>query len=109
MSSKKSNAKLEKTESLLSEAGYVLRFEKGNFNSGYCVLEHRKVIVINKFLDSSARLQVISELIVRLNIDTNRLTPASKALYKKLMTNSEKADILHPVVEQKIDLGDQNK
>jgi len=28
----------------------IVRYERGNFQSGYCILEQRKVVVLNKFL-----------------------------------------------------------
>ncbi|MEY4030043.1 MAG: hypothetical protein RJA90_1242 [Bacteroidota bacterium] len=36
---------LKKLEDLLSELGFVLRYEKGNFQSGYCLVEHRNILV----------------------------------------------------------------
>lgn len=30
---------LTKIQELVKEAGYVLRYEKGNFKSGYCILQ----------------------------------------------------------------------
>ena len=41
---------LNKIERILEESRYVVRYERGNFQSGYCVLEERKVVVLNKFL-----------------------------------------------------------
>ena len=40
---------LEKIELFLTTIGYKLRYEKGNFKAGYCVLKADKVIVINKY------------------------------------------------------------
>ena len=47
---------LKKLEELFEEARYVIRFEKGNFNSGYCVLEEKRVVVINKFFNIEGRI-----------------------------------------------------
>ena len=33
---------LKKLEELLKEQGYDVRYEKGNFKSGFCVLEDKK-------------------------------------------------------------------
>lgn len=40
----------------LKEFGYVVRFEKGNFKSGYCILEDKKVVVVNKFHDMDSKV-----------------------------------------------------
>ena len=42
---------LKKIEHIFDEAGYIVRYEKGTFASGFCVLEHKKVVVVNKFLN----------------------------------------------------------
>jgi len=41
---------LNKLEKILEESGYIVRYERGSFQSGYCILEHKKVVVLNKFL-----------------------------------------------------------
>ena len=43
------NHTLEKLEQLLRSGGYRVRYEKGNFKTGACVLQNSKVVVINKF------------------------------------------------------------
>ena len=40
---------LEKLESLLKELGYRVRYEKGNFKTGACILQHNKIVVVNRF------------------------------------------------------------
>ena len=49
---------LDKIERVLDEAGYVIRYERGNFQSGYCILEDRKVIVLNKFLQMEGAKEI---------------------------------------------------
>ena len=34
---------LSKLEDLFSESSYILRYEKGNFQSGYCILKDSKI------------------------------------------------------------------
>ena len=57
---------LKKLEDLLKEQGYDVRYEKGNFKSGFCVLEEKKVVVINKFSTLESRIQALTEIIVAL-------------------------------------------
>lgn len=57
---------LKKLEDLLKEQGYDVRYEKGNFKSGFCVLEEKKVVVINKFSTLESRIQALTEIIVSL-------------------------------------------
>ncbi|MGH2645124.1 MAG: hypothetical protein ACRDE2_14315 [Chitinophagaceae bacterium] len=85
---KYSQAVLDKLIKLLEEAGYDLRFEKGNFNSGYCILEHKKVVVINKFLDLEGKINTLSDILSLLKIDPNMLSAESKKLYELALKES---------------------
>jgi hypothetical protein len=76
---------LKKLEDLLSELGFVLRYEKGNFQSGYCLVENRNILVVNKFFDTENRIQVIIDIIQKLdNLDESLLTPKGKTLLKNI-------------------------
>ena len=76
---------LDKLEAVVEEAGYVLRYERGTFQSGYCILEERKVVVLNKFLQLEGRINTMLDLIPQLGIDTELLTEESKKLYKEVL------------------------
>ena len=80
---------LDKLETVVEEAGYVLRYERGTFQSGYCILEERKVVVLNKFLQLEGRINIMLDLIPQLGIDTESLTEESKKLYKEVLVKSQ--------------------
>ena len=60
---------LEKLETLLRTAGYKVRYEKGNFKTGACMLLSSKVIVVNKFSNLESKIHAIAELIRELDMD----------------------------------------
>ena len=60
---------LEKLEILLRTAGYRVRYEKGNFKTGACLLLNNKIIVVNKFSNLESKIQAIVELIRELELD----------------------------------------
>jgi hypothetical protein len=80
---------LEKIERLITDSGYVLRYERGNFQSGYCLLEDRKILVINKFLQVEGRIHTLIELLPALSIDPSILAPEARSLYVELMGRFE--------------------
>jgi hypothetical protein len=80
---------LDKLEAIPGEAGYVLRYEKGTFQSGYCILEERKVVVLNKFLQTEGRISTLLDLIPQLEINTELLTEDSKKLYLGIISKLE--------------------
>jgi len=54
---------LQKIEQILQDASYRIHYEKGNFQSGYCLVKEKKTIVINKFFDTEARIIALSEIL----------------------------------------------
>jgi hypothetical protein len=76
---------LDKLEAIPDEAGYVLRYERGTFQSGYCILEDRKVVVLNKFLQTEGRINTLIDLIPQLEINSDLLTEESKKLYTEII------------------------
>ncbi len=86
MSIRFNTATLEKIEKVIEEAGYIIRYERGTFQSGYCILESRKVVVLNKFLQTEGRINTLIDLLPVLNsILPDHLSPESKKLYQELM------------------------
>jgi hypothetical protein len=83
---------LSRLEKIFGEAKYELRFEKGTFNSGYCVLEHKKVVVINKFLNLEGRINTLLDILSTMALDESILTPESLKLYKQIVENRNAAD-----------------
>ena len=79
---------LNKLEKVLGEAEYVLRYERGNFQSGYCILEERKVIVLNKFLNTEGRINTLIDLIPQVNLNFDLLTLESQKVYEEVMKKS---------------------
>lgn len=80
---------LEKIERVISEAGYILRYERGTFQSGYCILESKKVVVLNKFLQTEGRINTLIDLISYLNIEADHLSAESKKMYEEVMARPE--------------------
>lgn len=80
---------LDKLEAIVEEAGYILRYERGTFQSGYCVLEEKKVVVLNKFLQTEGRINTVIDLIPQLEINTELLSEESKKIYKEVIFRME--------------------
>ena len=75
---------LDKLERVLDETGYIVRYERGNFQSGYCILEARKVVVLNKFLQMEGRINTLMDIIPQLNIDVDTLTTEARKTYEEV-------------------------
>lgn len=76
---------LDKLADILGESGYVVRYERGTFQSGWCLLEARKIVVLNKFLNVEGRINTLMEIIPLLAIDFDKLTHQSQKLYEEVV------------------------
>lgn len=76
---------LDALENLLKEGGYRLRTGKGSFNSGYCVLHDKKVVVLNKYHSLEARINSLIEIIRQLPFDTAHLPEDLLEWYHKIL------------------------
>jgi len=80
---------LDKLESIVSQSGYILRYERGTFQSGYCILEDKRVVVLNKFLQTEGRINTMIDLIPQLAIEQEKLSDESKKLYGDIISSLE--------------------
>lgn len=85
MQIKYTQATLDKLERIMSEGRYILRYEKGTFNSGYCVLEHKKVVVVNKFLNVEGRVNALLDILPALKLETDYLSDDARKFYRQYM------------------------
>jgi hypothetical protein len=76
---------LNKLEAIVEEAGYILRYERGTFQSGYCILEEKKVVVLNKFLQLEGRINTLLDLLLQLQINSEALSEESNKLYHEFI------------------------
>ncbi|HMJ46155.1 MAG TPA: hypothetical protein VK498_02435 [Ferruginibacter sp.] len=81
---------LDKIERVIHESGYIIRYERGTFQSGYCILQEKKVVVLNKFFQTEGRINVLIDLLPQLDINIDSLTHESQKLYTELMSVSER-------------------
>lgn len=85
---------LDKLEKIVEDAGYVIRYERGTFQSGYCILEQKKVVVLNRFLQLEGRINTLIDLIPQWNIQSDKLSEESKKIYDSITSKlqTEKGD-----------------
>lgn len=81
MSFKYNATTLTLLESIFKENHYVVRYEKGRFQSGYCILQDKKVVVVNKFFETEARINALIEIISQIQVDPNLLDEKQLKLY----------------------------
>ncbi len=79
---------LKKLEALFEEMAYSVRYEKGNFQSGYCIVQDRKIAIINKFYETEGRINCLLEILNGITVDTSQLSEKSIRFYKEIQQSS---------------------
>ncbi len=72
---------LDKLEDILTQSGYIVRYERGTFTSGWCLLEAKKIVVLNKFLNIEGKIGTLLDLIPQIDIAYDKLTIDIQKLY----------------------------
>lgn len=80
---------LKKLEELFSELDYTVRYEKGNFQSGYCIVEAKRVAVVNKFFDTEARFHCLLDILDNIDYDPAVLSEKSREWIEKVRNRVE--------------------
>ncbi len=80
-----------KIEDIISESDYILRYEKGNFKSGYCLLKDQKIMIVNKFYTTEGKINALMEILRTVELDQSRFTEKSQKLYEELTQTEVKA------------------
>lgn len=88
---KYTNQFLTKLEDLIAESDYTLRYEKGNFKSGFCVLKDQKIIIVNKFYPIEGKINALYDILRTVPLDTSRFTEKSQKLYEEIVQQSAAA------------------
>ncbi len=60
---------LSELEEIVERLGFKLRYEKGNFEGGYCLLKELRLFVINSRNEPERRIGIIARNLKELGID----------------------------------------
>ncbi|MDG2342773.1 MAG: hypothetical protein ACJZ0Y_05825 [Cytophagales bacterium] len=75
----------KKIELLLESQDYKIRFEKGNFKSGYCIIREKKVIIINKYFTTEGKITALIEIIESINISPEKCSEKNLNTLNKIL------------------------
>jgi hypothetical protein len=89
MEVKYNNHFLSKLEDIFAESDYILRYEKGNFKSGYCVLKDTKIVIVNKYYSLEGKINCLIEILKAVPLDSSRFTDKSKKLFNAIQPLAE--------------------
>ena len=80
---------LHKIEQIFQEQDYTIRYEKGNFQSGYCIVESKKIVIVNRFFDTEGRINCLLDILSMIIVMEDRLSEKRKAFFKLILKSQE--------------------
>jgi hypothetical protein len=75
---------LQELKAVADQLGAIVRFEKGDFKGGYCIIYDKKVIVINKMTNVQRKVMILSAALKELGVDSIYLSPRIREVIEEL-------------------------
>ena len=82
---------LKELEDLSEKSSLTLRYEKGDFDGGYCILKDERIIVINKRLAIQKRASVLAQALAEVGIEEMYLKPAVREFIEDELAKAAKS------------------
>ena len=78
---------LQELKDLAQQLGAVVRFEKGDFKGGYCLLKENKIIVINKMANYQRKVMILAAALKELGIEEMYLSPKIREVIDEMVVS----------------------
>jgi Zn-dependent peptidase ImmA (M78 family) len=75
---------IQDLKSVAAQLGATVRFEKGDFKGGYCLIKENKVIVINKNANLQRKAMILSAALKELGVDEIYLNPKLREIIEEM-------------------------
>ncbi len=82
---------LKELEDLAAKSNIALRYEKGDFDGGFCVLKEERLIVINKRLVAQKKASVLAQALAEVGIEEVYLKPAVREFIEDELAKAAKS------------------
>ena len=80
----------QEMQDLAARNGIRIRFEKGDFEGGFCVLKDERIVVINKRLPLNRKLSVLAQGLAAIGIEHLQIEPTLRALIEDELVKAER-------------------
>lgn len=79
---------LKELEELADRSGITIRYEKGDFDGGYCVLKAERLIVVNRKLAPTKKGSVVAQAIAEVGVEEVYLKPAVREFIEEELSKA---------------------
>jgi hypothetical protein len=70
---------IEELQAVAGQLGIQIRYEKGEFEGGYCILRDRRIMLVNRRLIPQRRAAVLAAALQEIGLENIYLKPAVRA------------------------------
>ena len=67
---------ISELEQLVRQREILIRYEKGDFEGGYCILKDQKILVVNKRLHEARKASVLAQALYEIGVEGIFVKPA---------------------------------
>ncbi len=78
----------EKLHAIFKSLEFTIRYEKGTFQGGYCIVKAQRVIIINKFYPLESKINTLVEILKEIEIDPQLLSAEQQTFIEKINQTS---------------------
>lgn len=75
---------LQDLKQIAQEMGAKVRFERGDFKGGYCILKDDRTIVINKLSTLQRKVIILTNALKELGVNDKYLTPKIREIIEEI-------------------------
>lgn len=83
---------LAELEEVVQRLGFSIRYEKGNFEGGYCLLKESRLFVINSRNEPEKRINIIARNLKEIGVDDIFIKPHLRELIESESAKQNKKD-----------------
>jgi len=84
---------LSSLEDVVAQLSIKLRYEKGDFQGGYCRIGNTKMLIINAGFDLQRKVSLISKELSKFDLSETFMVPAIRLLIEKNRTDHPQPEV----------------
>jgi hypothetical protein len=70
---------IQELQDAAAQLGVTVRFERGDFEGGYCILRDKRILIVNRRLMPSRKASILAAAMSELGLDNVFLKPVVRA------------------------------
>lgn len=82
---------IEELHTAAEQLGITVRYERGDFEGGYCILRERRLLLINRRLMPSRKASILAIAMQEIGLDQVFLKPAVRAYVEDEVAKASRA------------------